>query len=211
MMAVKEIDLDEEASPLPKMTCKSTDCTNNLHCFQQDKQNSKPVPGGKCRECGADLVDWARVHKRDSHDADYTISQLRIEMVRHKYWHQPLTPQERNYALRKGKVGVREAAEKRIRNSVAPKEPHKDGAQTPWEGKGKTHAILYYAQHATACCCRTCITEWHAIPAGRELTPDEITYLADLVCLYIKERLPDLTENGIIIPRTLTKKPPPKG
>lgn len=209
--AVDEIDLDEEPPPLPKMTCKSTDCKNNLHCFQQDKQDSKPVSGGKCRECGADLVDWSRVHKRDPLDAAYTFSKLRVEMVRHKYWHQPLTDRERNYALRKGRFGMRVVAKKRIRSSVGPKEPFKDGAQTPWEGKGKTHAILYYAQHATACCCRTCIAEWHGIPAGRRLTADEIKYLTDLVCQYVSDRLPELTEKRVKIPPIRKQKTPPKG
>jgi hypothetical protein len=208
---VDEVDLDAEPAPLPKVTCKSTDCGNNLHCFQQDKQNSKPVPGGRCRDCGADLVDWPRVHKRDPWDAAYTFSKLRVEMIRHKYFHQALTDRERNYALKKGKVGMRLVAEKRIRSSVGSEEPFHDGWQTPWEGKGKTHAILYYAQHATACCCRTCIAEWHGIPAGRPLTADEIGYLTDLVCLYVNERIPELTENGVKIPPIRTKKPPPKG
>lgn len=198
---VDEIDLDDEQPPLPKMSCKSTDCANNLHCFQQDKQNSKPVAGGKCRECGADLVDWSRIHKRDTLDEAYTFSMLRLECVRHKYWHQPLASSERNYALKKGRVGMRIVAEKRIRSSVGPKKPFHDGWQTPWEGKGKTHAILYFAQHAVACCCRTCIAEWHDIPAGRELNEEEIRYLTDLLCLYVEERIPELTEDGVKIPR----------
>lgn len=57
---VDEIDLDEELPPLPKMACKKTDCTKNLHCFLQNKPDS----GGKCRECGAELVTWSRVHER---------------------------------------------------------------------------------------------------------------------------------------------------
>ena len=208
---VDEIDLDEEPPPLPKMTCKSTDCPNSLHCFQQEKKDSKPVPGGKCRECGADLVDWERVHKREIRDSEYTFSMLRIEMIRHKYWHQPLNDRERNYAKRKGRVGMQIAAQKCIRSSVGPKEPFHDGWQTPGEGKGKSHAILYYAQHATACCCRTCIAEWHDIPAGRALTKNEIDYLADLVCKYVDERVPGLTENGEKVPPIRKKKVAPKG
>ena len=57
---VDEIDLDEELPPLPKMACKKTDCTKNLHCLLQNKPDS----GGKCRECGAELVTWSRVHER---------------------------------------------------------------------------------------------------------------------------------------------------
>jgi hypothetical protein len=204
---VDEIDLDEEEPlPLPKMSCKHTECAKNLHCFQQDKQNSKPVSGGKCRECGAELVAWSRVHGRNLQDSAFTFSMLRLEWVRHHYFHRRLTQRKRNYALRKGRVGVRIAAEKRIHSRVGPKEPRKDGALTPWIGD-----ILDYAQHATACCCRTCIAEWHGIPTGRELTEDEITYLTDLLCLYVAERVPELTENGVRIPPIRMKKLPPKG
>ncbi len=34
-----------------------------------------------------------------------------------------------------------------------------DGRQTPREGN-----TIFYAQHATASCCRTCIEYWHGIP-----------------------------------------------
>jgi hypothetical protein len=58
-----------------------------------------------------------------------------------------------------------------------------------------------YAQHATASCCRKCIEEWHGIHQGRELTEDEITYLATLAILYVDERLPFLTQAGEKVPR----------
>ena len=205
MIATATDLLDEEFAPLD-IKCNSTDCTNNLHCFLQDKKDAKAVSGGKCRECGADLVDWSRVHKREIRDAAYTFSMLRIEMIRHKYWHQPLTERERNYAKRKGRVGMRIAAEKRIRSSVGAKDPFKDGAQTPWVGH-----ILYYAQHATASCCRRCIGEWHGIPMGRSLTIDEIEYLIDLVCYYVDERLPGLTENEEKVPYIRKRKLKPEG
>jgi len=204
-MAATETDVDEDFAPLD-IKCKSTDCANNLHCFLQDKRDSKAVPGGKCRECGADLVDWTRVHKREIRDAAHTFSMLRVEMIRHKYWHQPLSERERNYAKRKGRAGMRLAAEKRIRRSVGAKDPYKDGAQTPWVGH-----ILYYAQHATASCCRTCIAEWHGIPTGRVLTQDEVGYLTDLVCAYVAERVPELTENGVKVPYIRKNKSKPKG
>ena len=203
---VDEIDLDEELPPLPKMACKETDCAKNLHCFLQNKQDSKPVSGGKCRECGAELVTWSRVHERKLQDAAYTFSMLRLEWIRHRFFHQPLTLRERNYAKRKGRVGMRAAAEKRIRDSVASEKPFMDGAQTPWTGN-----ILYYAQHAMACCCRTCIAEWHGIPGGRELNEDEIRYLTDLLCLYVDQRMPELTETGENVPSIRKKKLTPKG
>jgi hypothetical protein len=203
---VDEIDLDEEQPPLPKMSCKNTDCAKNLHCFQQDKRDSKPVSGDKCRECGAELVTWSRVHERKLQDTAYTFSMLRLEWIRHWYFQQPLTLRERNYAKRKGRAGMRAAAEKRIRNSVAPEKPFKDGTQTPWTGN-----ILYYAQHAMACCCRNCIAEWHGIPSGRRLNEDEIRFLTDLLCLYLDQRMPELTETGENVPSIRKKKLTPEG
>jgi hypothetical protein len=203
-MAEADADLDEDFAPLD-INCKSTDCTNNLHCFLQDKKDKKALPGSKCRECGIELVDWERVHRREFRDATYTFSMLRVEMIRHKYWHKPLTERELNYAKRKGKVGKRVAAEKRIRSSDAAKDPFKDGAQTPWTGH-----ILYYAQHATASCCRTCIAEWHGIPTERPLTGDEVDYLVDLVCAYVAERVPVLAENGVKIPPIRKPRAQPK-
>jgi hypothetical protein len=201
-----EIDLDEELSTLPKAACKKADCAKNLHCFLQDKRDSKPVSGGKCRECGAELVTWSRVHQRRLQDAAYTFSMLRLEWIRHRFFHQPLTLRELNYAKRKGRSGMRDAAEKRVRDSVASENPFMDGAQTPWTGN-----ILYYAQHATACCCRNCIAEWHGIPSGRGLNEDEIRYLTDLLCLYVNQRMPELTETGERIPAIRRKNPSPRG
>ncbi len=71
--------------------------------------------------------------------------------------------------------------------------PHKDndwdGRQTPFTGN-----LIYYAQHATATCCRKCAEEWHGINRDRPLTKEEINYMVDLIMLYIKKRVPDLPE-----------------
>ena len=37
--------------------CTSADCENELHCFKQLKKMTEEQRG-KCRYCGADLVDW---------------------------------------------------------------------------------------------------------------------------------------------------------
>ncbi|WP_210403143.1 MULTISPECIES: DUF4186 family protein [unclassified Tolypothrix] len=153
---------------------------------------------GQCHSCGADLVDWSRVQKRDLSDVNYTFAALKHELIRHYFWHIEIDQKAINHARRKGKNGMRVAVEKRIRKSVGPAEPPYDGRQTPKENSGNA---IYYAQHATACCCRQCMEYWHDIPLGRELTEAEIGYFSDLVMLYINERLPFLTENGEKVPR----------
>jgi len=59
-----------------------------------------------------------------------------------------------------------------IEKRLAPAQPKNDGKQTPFRG----HPV-FVAQHATACCCRSCLEKWHRIPKGRVLTPDEQVYV----------------------------------
>ena len=72
------------------------------------------------------------------------------------------------YLRDKGIDVVMQHADAFIAQRLAPAQPANDGKQTPWRGHP-----AFVAQHATACCCRGCLQKWHAIPAGRELTPDE--------------------------------------
>jgi hypothetical protein len=75
---------------------------------------------------------------------------------------------------------------------LAVAEPSRDGRQTPRNGNS-----IFYAQHATATCCRTCLDYWHAIPKGRELTGQEFEYCAQLVEMFLDEKLPNLAEGPI--------------
>ena len=59
-----------------------------------------------------------------------------------------------------------------IAKRLAPAMPRNDGKQTPFRG----HPV-FVAQHATACCCRSCLEKWHRIPKGRALTQGEETYV----------------------------------
>jgi hypothetical protein len=191
------------------ITCTSSDCSQGLHCFRATTEMLEKNDGGKCRSCGASLVDWKRVHKKDLADAAHTIKMLEYELIRHHFWHVTIDEHAVKHARRKGKVGMRVAAEKRIRTSVGVKNSF-DGRQTPKEGNA-----LYYAQHATASCCRKCMEEWHDIPPDRPLTEEEIKYLTELCVLYVEQRLPQLTELGEKIPRARRgegkRRPPKKG
>lgn len=197
MSADKEIK--KRLEPL-KITCKSADCKRNLHCFSQTKKMKIANQTGQCRYCGAKLVDWTRVYKLNLADVNYTFKALKFELWRHYYWHLKIDQKAINHALRRGKIGMRIAAEKRVRNSVGGANPYRDGIQTPREGN-----TLYFAQHATATCCRKCIQEWHGIPIGKELTPNQIEYFTELIMLYIDERLSFLTDEGEYVPPIRSK------
>ncbi len=100
------------------------------------------------------------------------------------------------HAQRKGRIALKAAARDRLSKYLAVAEPPRDGRQTPMVGNA-----IYYAQHATATCCRTCLEYWHDIPKGRRLTPKEFDYCATLVDLFLDEKLPELADEPIKVPR----------
>ena len=189
-MATKKADW-KEVRPLGEVSCSSHDCEHDLHCFRRQRPIKQSYRNGKCFACGVDLIDWNRIDKNNLKDVDYTIQAIQYEMIRHVYWHKTIDEHAMALARKKGFQQLRIDAEKRIIKYVSPasNEIFRDGIQTPFKGN-----LIYYAQHGTATCCRKCAEEWHGIDRNRPLTQDEIKYMVDLVMLYIKKRVPDLTE-----------------
>jgi hypothetical protein len=176
-----------------KMTCTTADCVHGMHCFIPDKKLIKTGQVGICRDCGSNPVDWKRVHQRNINDIEFTVTSLQLERVRNEFWHKRLDPAALAYAAKKGKTGLREVAEHRIRKylpPVYPRTPTFDGRQTRKSGNP-----VFYAQHATATCCRKCILEWHGIPKDTTLSDAQISYLTSLVIYYLDKRLPNLSDN----------------
>ena len=79
-----------------------------------------------------------------------------------------LAARERDYLRARGRETVLMHARAFVAHRLAPARPANDGKQTPFRG----HPV-FVAQHATATCCRGCLSKWHGIPAGRPLTADE--------------------------------------
>ena len=79
-----------------------------------------------------------------------------------------LAARERDYLRARGRETVLMHARAFVAERLAPARPANDGKQTPFRG----HPV-FVAQHATATCCRGCLSKWHGIPAGRPLTADE--------------------------------------
>jgi len=179
------------------VTCNTTNCQAGLHCFNKTLKETPPTERGRCISCGAQLVDWDRVHIRNLADVAHTFEALKFEFWRHRFWHVEIDQRAINYARRKGRIRLSRAVERRLRTSIGPAQPFHDGWQTPREGSGNP---IFYGQHATASCCRGCVEKWHGIPTGRELTTGEIQYLHDLVMLYFADRMAFLGEEGEKVP-----------
>ena len=67
---------------------------------------------------------------------------------------------------------------------LAPAQIANDGHQTPMKG----HPV-FTAQHATACCCRTCLMKWHGITPGHALTDAEKAFVIELIIAWIRADL----------------------
>jgi exodeoxyribonuclease V alpha subunit len=88
------------------------------------------------------------------------------------------------YINRIGEAKLREHALDFITKRLAAAKPKNDGKQTPFKG----HPV-FKAQHATATCCRGCLSKWYKIPKGKELTEEEIEAIADILVDWINWKL----------------------
>jgi hypothetical protein len=91
-----------------------------------------------------------------------------------------LGAKEASYLREKSLAVVLEHGRRFVVERLADAEPKNDGRQTPMRG----HPI-FIAQHATATCCRGCLTKWHRLAQGRPLTPDQIEYIIAVLARWL--------------------------
>lgn len=92
-----------------------------------------------------------------------------------------LREHERHYLHDKGWGTIMSHGRDFIAQRLAPAFPARDGKQTPMKG----HPI-FVAQHATATCCRGCLSKWHRIPKGRTLSDDQREYVQDVIECWLR-------------------------
>ena len=97
-----------------------------------------------------------------------------------------LNAADKAYIARKGWDTIRQGAAETIARRLAPAVISNDGRQTPMR-----HGVFppFIAQHATGCCCRSCLLKWHGIPKGRALTAGEQAYLTDVVMEWLRRHV----------------------
>lgn len=88
------------------------------------------------------------------------------------------------YIEEKGILTIENHAYDFIRKRLAPAIILNDGKQTPMKG----HPV-FVAQHATATCCRNCLSKWHGIAPNRELTEEEIDYIVKVIMEWINRQI----------------------
>lgn len=190
-------DWKKVAPPLKKrITCTSSKCEADLHSFRTNmrrKQNreNKTLRNGVCADCGANLVDWKRLDKKNIKDSEYLISSLKLELIRKLFWDKPFDEMALNKVNDKTISELKEETEKILRRALTEpsKKQFRDGTQTKQDGN-----VIFYAQHATATCCRKCLEEWYDIDKNKKLEERDLSYLIEIVMIYLKKRLPSLNK-----------------
>lgn len=100
-----------------------------------------------------------------------------------------LGKREQHYFSMKGREVICAHARGFVLDRLAPAFPRNDGEQTPMRG----HPV-FIAQHATATCCRGCLSKWHRIEVGRELSPAEQAYVVDILMEWIDKNAPTMRQ-----------------
>jgi hypothetical protein len=172
-----------------RVTCDSVDCAKGLHSFLR-KQGMTPKAGGKCNACGADLIDWTRVHERRLDNIDFVFESLRHEKWRHFMWHLEIPDRVCDLAKRRPFEALQTSAALSLKRTIQQPldKQFRDGTQTPREDSADAR-IFHFAQHATATCCRKCLHYWHGIPLEKHLDTKELNYCLALVMRYVQDRL----------------------
>ena len=116
---------------------------------------------------------------------DSTLSHKLISLKKSKFRSKfKLNQKDRDYIDAKGLETIKEHAFQFVNSRVAPDYPKNDGKQTPMRG----HPV-FIAQHATATCCRGCITKWHKIEKGRVLNEREVDFIVALIMGWIESQI----------------------
>jgi len=122
-------------------------------------------------------------------ETDYILDKLSKSKFRSSFH---LNKKMKEYVIIKGLYKIRNDTYEILNNRIKPKNPKNDGKQTPMRQVHPT----FIAQHACACCCRTCIEKWYNIPKNRELSNEEMQFIVNLLMKWInKEVGGNLNEN----------------
>ena len=113
-------------------------------------------------------------------DIDNILIKLQNSKFRNSFH---LNNKMKEYVKERGLEVVREHAFHFINERLKPKYIENDGKQTPMR---QVHPV-FIAQHACACCCRSCLYQWHHINKDKELTDKEVKYIVDLLMRWIEK------------------------
>lgn len=163
--------------------CTSMDCDNGKHLYRPGRGEWKEPPEGKCRGCGDTSVDMSITRARDASNPAAIFKELGREFIRDHYLNKPVDEKARRLIRRDGLDAIRAKVRERLGKSIGHEPDNFDGRQTRLDGN-----VLFYAQHATATCCRKCAWYWYGISRDGEMTGSDMQFCEALVHAYIDRR-----------------------
>jgi hypothetical protein len=177
-----------ELEPL-KVHCTDTRCEAGFHCFSPNRRTKawQKSYEGQCQFCGQNPVDWQRVKARDLSGVQSTFRELSREWIRHTFFEAPFDEKSKRQARELGLGGLKAQVRPLLEKKIGPTKIFRDGTQTRKEG-----SAIFYAQHATATCCRKCLDYWYGINQNRELTKEELDFCEGMVVAYLDLRHDEL-------------------
>ena len=188
-----------------ELSCTASSCGNSLHCYRPTPQMRRDGTAGACRSCGDTSLDWSRIRKLDVRDMSFVIAALRTEYIRAEFWNMEPNQWAKNYGMRKGRLALLDGTVAFVCKHVAHPKDAFDGRRVPWPDKTPEKMNpYYYAQHATATCCRTCIETWYGVVPEEPLSDRAISFFASLINEFITERFPDLPDAPQSVPSIRT-------
>jgi hypothetical protein len=188
--------MSELVPDMQMVSCGTADCENGTHSFNNrefkrtsEKHNRRHLSQGVCKSCGADLIMWERLHRRDVSDMGFTFDSLKQETIRAEFWNRELNARVQAQMSRLGEEGVLARVRPTLAGILGHEEiGHLDHLRVPIRDE-KITSIVQYAQHAVASCCRVCARQWHGISEAGDLGEQDLQYLVDLTSAYIVARL----------------------
>lgn len=167
-----------------KVTCTSKDCDNDKHAYRPTRGGWKELSDeAVCQGCGDAGVDMSIPRSRDLDDREAIFRELGREFIRDHYLNKPFDERARRLIRRYGMDGTRTRALGRLVSAIGREPSVYDGRQTKFEGN-----VLFYAQHATATCCRKCAWYWYGIPREGEMGKADMEFCHGLVQSYLDRR-----------------------
>lgn len=191
---MKPVKVEKPISELKPMEVKCSDsrCQQGFHYYTSSVAG-KGKRVGDCKDCGDDTIDWDRIHRRNIDDIGYTFESLKKELLRHVCWVNEIEEKAILRAKKRGRKEIRKRAKEILAKRIGhPIKSHYDKLCTPKKGS----EIIHYGQHATATCCRVCLERWHDIPQDIDLSEEHVNYCADLIELFVNDRVPELSDDG---------------
>ena len=112
---------------------------------------------------------------------EQTLERLKASNFRAKFH---LSEKDKLYVKEKGMELLRSHCADIIQKRLAPAIIANDGKQTPMRG----HPV-FVAQHACACCCRSCLNKWYNVKIGAELSDSQQEKIVNLLMAWIEAEM----------------------